>query len=189
MEANETFGNSVSNFFIASRSQLGGVLLPLSMSNLVGGVVRGSVSTTKIPSLPVVKTRTKKLEEAEREKRNRKQQQKQRQDAGGASSTSSSFQANDGSREGRKAERDRRRAEHNAAHNVKPKTPEELAEMERKRRLRMEDEAAKWNMRPEDAPEEGDLRYEDVFESDEDTTILEGGDDGDEDEEDVIDLD
>ena len=57
----------------------------------------------------------------------------------------------------------RNRAEHHKAQNIKPKTPEEIAEMERKRRLRMEEEAAKWNMMEEDAPEEGEPVVEEEY--------------------------
>lgn len=160
------------------------------MSNLVGGVVSGSTKTEKIPSLPTIKTRTKKLEQEERAKRERKAHR------GGAQETTTpggAFSDNDGSPEGRRAERERRRADHRANHNVREKTPEEIAEMERQRRLRMEEEAAKWNMAPEDLPPEGDPVtdenlgdfYEDVEESGtiEEEVVEEG------DEEDVLDLD
>jgi hypothetical protein len=43
-----------------------------------------------------------------------------------------------------------------AEHNVREKTPEEIAEMERQRRIRMDEEAARWNIASEDAPEEGE---------------------------------
>jgi hypothetical protein len=176
------------------------------MSNLVASVVQGTAQMTKLTSLPVIKTRSKKLEEQERAKRQRKLEQQRRQQEKQQSSSSSSsssggggsgyFSANnDGSREGRKAERDRRRADHNREHNVKEKTPEEIAEMERRRRARMAEEATKWNMAPEDAPDEGDYvggdRDGDIMEDvDEDADAFSrggGGDGGD--EEDVLDLD
>jgi len=161
------------------------------MSNLVGGVVSGSTKTEKIPSLPTIKTRTKKLEQEERAKRERRANRAQ---SGGETTTpGGAFGDNDGSPEGRRAERERRRADHRANHNVREKTPEEIAEMERQRRLRMEEEAAKWNMAPEDLPPEGDPvtdenlgdLYEDVEESGtiEEEVVEEG------DEEDVLDLD
>ena len=149
------------------------------MSNLVAGVVSGSQDMTKLSSLPVIKTRTKKLEQEEREKRERKKNR----DSGEKADTAS-FTANDGSREGRRLERERRRAEHRATNNVRPKTPEELAEMERQRRERMEEEAAKWNMAPDDAPEEGEF----VIDEGDEEIVVEDTSDGDIDE-DVIDLD
>lgn len=170
------------------------------MSNLVGGVVQGTTRTEKIPSLPTIKTRSKKLEEQERAKRERKA--KRQQSGGGAAhqqdTPAGAFRDNDGSAEGRKAERERRRAEHRKKHNVREKTPEEIAEMERQRRKRMEEEAAKWNMAPEDLPPEGDPVSEegfgDIYEDiDEDGggggTIVEEVDEEDSDDEDVLDLD
>jgi len=165
------------------------------MSNLVGGVIQGTTPTEKIPSLPTVKTRSKKLEQEERAKRERKAK---RQQSGGAKedTPAGAFRDNDGSSEGRKAERDRRRAEHRKQHNVREKTPEEIAEMERLRRKRMEEEAAKWNMAPEDLPPEGDPVsgegfgdiYEDIENEDDGGTIVEEIDD-DANDEDVLDLD
>lgn len=139
------------------------------MSNLVASVVQQTAVMTKVPVLPVIKTRTKKLEQEERNKRARKLEQQRRQAEGrsGRTTTGSgdgSFsEANDGSRDGRRAERERRRAEHMAQHNVKPKTPEEIAELERQRRIRMDEEAAKWNIAPEDAPEEGEVAHDDEY--------------------------
>jgi hypothetical protein len=176
------------------------------MSNLVAAVVKGAAQLTKLTSLPVIKTRSKKLEEQERAKRERKLEQQRRQQEKQQSSSSSSggggtggggyFSANDGSREGRKAERDRRRADHNREHNVKERTPEEIAEMERRRRARMAEEATKWNMAPEDAPDEGDYvggdRDGDIMEDvdeDADASSGGGGGGGDGGEEDVLDLD
>jgi flagellar biosynthesis GTPase FlhF len=161
------------------------------MSNLVASVVKGSAQLSKLTSLPVIKTRTKKLEEQERAKRERKLEQQRRQqdkDSSQQQQRQSAFTVNDGSREGRKAERERRRAEHYKEHNVREKTPEEIAEMERKRRVRMAEEAAKWNMAPEDAPEEGERVVDgDVMEE---MDIVQGSAAGGEgDEEDVLDLD
>ena len=170
-----------------------------SMNELVQSVLDGKVEMTKLSSLPMVKTRTKKLEEEERAKRQRKQQQQQQQRAfqetisSSSQSTSSSFQTNDGSAQGRKAERERRRAEHYKKHNVREKTLEEIQEMERKRRIRMEEEAAKWNMAPDDAPEEGeqqesynmdmDMEEEEYYVQEEEDTREDSED------EDVLDLD
>lgn len=99
-----------------------------SMIDLVQSVVGGKATMTLIPALPIISTRTKKLEEAER----------------------ATFTANDGSAEGRRLEREKRRAEHNREHNVKPKTPEEIQEMEQRRRIRMEQEAGRWSMAPDE---------------------------------------
>ena len=170
-----------------------------SMNELVQSVLDGKVEMTKLSSLPMVKTRTKKLEEEERAKRQRKQQQQQQQRAfqetisSSSQSTSSSFQTNDGSAQGRKAERERRRAEHYKKHNVREKTLKEIQEMERKRRIRMEEEAAKWNMAPDDAPEEGeqqesynmdmDMEEEEYYVQEEEDTREDSED------EDVLDLD
>lgn len=165
------------------------------MSNLIAQVLQNTVPMRNLSSLPQIKTRTKKLEEAERAKRQRKTQQQQRQQQQQQQSDSGAGGSDD-VKEERRRERERRRAEHNAAHNVKPKTPEEIAEMERRRRERMEAEAAKWNVAPEDAPpsEDGYGDYyddgDDLWEDEDDgTTIVEYVDDGDDDEEDVIDLD
>lgn len=157
------------------------------MSNLVGGVIQQSVAVEKIPVLPSVKTRTKKLEQEERAKRERKANRKTDNDT-----PAGSFRDNDGSADGRRAERERRRAEHRAKHNVKPKTPEEIAEMERQRRIRMEEEAAKWNMAPEDLPPEGDPVQDetlgDILDEEEADIVVEEYNE-DEDDEDVLDLD
>lgn len=166
----------------------------LSMSNLVGDVVSGKVSPEKIASLPVIKTRSKKLEEQEKAKRQRREDQKRRQQEGsGGSTPGGAFHTNDGSREGRRAERERRRQEHLKDHNVKPKTPEEIAEMERRRRERMEEAAAQWNVQPDDLPPEGEPVHEpgmgDIYEDADDEGDDSDADQGDGDDEDVIDLD
>jgi hypothetical protein len=132
------------------------------MSNLLDSVLAQTATVQKISSLPTIKTRTKKLEQEERAKRDRKkksqeernsqQQQQQQKDetkknSGSGSSNSGAFSANDGSAEGRRLERERRRVEHLKQNpNYKERTPEEIAEMERKRRQRMEEEAARWNI-------------------------------------------
>ena len=122
----------------------------VQMSNLVANMLSKSQPMTKLSVLPQVKSRTKKLLEKEAAKKQRAY------DKANAPTESPPPSLNDGSREGRRAERERRRAEHRAKNNVKPKTPEEIAEMERKRRQRMAEEAEKWNMAPDDAPEEGE---------------------------------
>jgi hypothetical protein len=153
-------------------------------------VIKKSKKTTPIPILPVVKTRTKKLEEEERAKRQRKQSQ---HDKSSSTTPGGMFADNDGSQEGRRAERERRRAEHRANNpNFREKTPEEIKEMERQRRVRMEEEAKKWNMAPEDAPDEGERvdegQYVD-FDDDEDEGEFVDAKQEEEDEEDVLDLD
>lgn len=160
------------------------------MSSLVASVLQKTATLQKLPSLPQVKTRTKKLEEAERAKRQRKLEQQRRQFEGDATSGSgSTSSASDDMKEERRRERERRRAEHYAANNVKPKTPEEIADMERRRRARMEEEAAKWNMPDGDyvPDEEGFDMFEDDELYSEGAVVVE--DASEEDEEDVIDLD
>ena len=164
-----------------------------TMSNLVAGVVRNTITPKKLPTLPQVKTRTKKLVQEEKAKRERKHDQQRRQkEKAEQSSSGSGSNENDGSRDGRRAERERRRAEHRAKNNVREKTPEEMAEMERKRRERMAAEAEKWNMAPEDAPPPGsDFLEEDLDGFDEgggggDTIVTE---EEEEDDHEVIDLD
>ena len=161
------------------------------MSNLVASVVSGNASMTKVSSTPTIKTRTKKLEKSENEKR----QRRKNRGSGGSSSSSSSTPhtgENDGSREGRRAERERRRAEHRKNNpNYREKTPEEIKEMERQRRIRMEEEAKKWNIAPEDAdPDGGEGAGEeyimDDYDEDEEQDLDE---EEEEDDEDVMDLD
>jgi len=157
-----------------------------SMSTLVSNALNGK-NLKRIPALPNIKTRTKKLEESERQKRDRKKDQARKKAQEDQKPPQQTFTANDGTKEGRRLERERRRAEHNAENNVKPKTPEEIAEMERRRRQRMQEEAEKWNIGAEDASEEGEPIDED-FADDGDEDGLD--DDGDyEDDEDVLDLD
>jgi|Transcript_11519 hypothetical protein len=156
-----------------------------SMNSLVSNALNGK-QVKKIPALPNIKTRTRKLEEAERQKRDRKKDQARRKAQDDQKPPPQTFSANDGSKEGRRLERERRRAEHNAQNNVKPKTPEEIAEIEKMRRERMEEEAAKWKIEGEDETEEGtpfeeedtgDEEFEDIDDEEED------------DDEDVLDLD
>jgi len=168
------------------------------MSNLVGSVVSGTADTKKVSTTPTIKTRTKKLEKEENAKR---QRAKDRSSGGSSGSRGSSTSAggafhsgeNDGSPEGRKAERERRRDEHRKNNpNYKEKTPEEIKEMERQRRIRMEDEAKKWNMAPEGMDEEedgdGDAGETEFMEEDLDEDDLDEDDDEDNGE-DVLDLD
>jgi len=163
------------------------------MSNLVAAVVSGSAEMKKVSTTPTIKTRTKKLEKEDAAKRHRRNNKKKE-----STSSSSTFRGeNDGSPEGRKAERERRRLEHRKKNpNYKDKTPEEIKEMERKRRIRMEEEAQKWNMDVEsdgDGSEGGSGEYIDDeedwdmedFDSDEEDEDVDDLDDGEE----VLDLD
>lgn len=164
------------------------------MSNLVASVVTGAEPMTKISTLPAIKTRTKKLVAEELAKRARKLEQQRRaangdSSDGGAASGHFTGEANDGSKEGRKLERDKRRQENMKNNpNYREKTPEEKAEMERQRRTRMEEESAKWNMAPDDMPEEGASLGDDEDMDDYDVDDEED-DDQDKDDEDVLDLD
>lgn len=162
-----------------------------SMSNLLASAASGSATPKKLSALPMVKTRTKKLVAEEKAKRERKSDQSKRQASGGSSTPGGAFTENDGSREGRKAERERRRAEHHANNpDFKPKTPEEIQEMERKRRERMEKMAEEWTIDGEDLPPEGDpYDDEDLEDFDEETSTYEVHDDYANDGEDVMDLD
>ena len=165
------------------------------LSNLVSSVVSGSATMAKVSTTPTIKTRTKKLEKTENEKRNRRKNRSSGSSSGSSSSSEGAFHSgeNDGSAAGRRAERERRRAEHRANNpNFREKTPEEIAEMERKRRIRMEEESKKWNMAPEDAdPDGGEGAGEEFVMEDWDEEDLDGdsGDDEEEEDEDVMDLD
>ena len=172
-------------------------ILPLETSGVSFGAMNTLVSDAlngkkmkSIPSLPNIKTRTKKLEESERLKRDRKKDQARRK-AQEDQKPPQTFAANDGSKEGRRLERERRRAEHNSKNNVKPKTPEEIAEMEKRRRERMEEEAAKWNIEGEDAPDGGEPLEEEEeidYGGDEEGEFVDVDEEM-EDDEDVLDLD
>lgn len=166
------------------------------MSNLVASVVSGTASMTKISSTPTIKTRTKKLEKSENEKRQRRKNRESGGSSSGSSSSSSDGGAfhsgeNDGSAAGRRAERERRRAEHRKNNpNYREKTPEEIKEMERQRRIRMEEEAKKWNMAPEDAdPDGGDGADPETFMEDWDEDEEQDLDEEEEEDEDIMDLD
>ena len=168
-----------------------------SIKNIIDkGLTQKEAAMKKISSLPQVKTRTKKLEEAERKKRQRTQQQRQKKTESTKKTTpGGQFSANDGSKDGRRAERERRRQEHRKNNpNYREKTPEELAEMERKRRQRMAEEAEKWNVAPEDAPPEGTLFEEEDGDSFAEETYVEYEDideldDTEDEDEDILDLD
>lgn len=160
------------------------------MSNLIASVVQKKQEMQKVATLPTIKTRTKKLEEEERAKRARRADQQKRQESSSGGTPGGYFEANDGTREGRKAERDRRREEHRKNNpNYREKTPEEIAEMERLRRQRMEEEATKWNMAPEDAPEEGEPIGDESYMEEDDGSYETFDEVDNEDEEDVLDLD
>merc|ERR1712176_1114101 len=80
------------------------------LSNLCADVLSGAQAMKKLTTLPMVKTRTKKLEAEERAKRDRKKEQEERaNEKANAPTTSPVFADNDGSKEGRHAERERRR--------------------------------------------------------------------------------
>lgn len=160
------------------------------MSNLCADVLSGKEAMTKVATLPMVKTRSKKLEAEERAKRNRKSSSGS---AGSTTSPSSSPTANDGTKEGRRAERERRRKEHLKETGGREKTPEEIKEMERQRRLRMEAAQDAWTVQdgdddlpPEGEPMDGGEDDDYYTEDDEDDS---GDDDDDNDDEDIMDLD
>ena len=122
------------------------------MSNLCAEVMSGKKSMTKLTTLPMIKTRTKKVEAEEKLKRERASQSQN----AGSSGSSSAKGENDGTRDGRRAERDRRREEHREKTGSAPKTPEEIAEIERQRRIRMEDAERAWTVQDGDLPPEGE---------------------------------
>merc|ERR1711957_1137222 len=139
-------------------------------------MAKKNVGGTKIPALPQVKPRTKKFEEAERKKRERLTRQKEdkQQKQQPLKTPGGVFTENDGSKEGRKAERERRK--------------------------RMEEESSKWNIGEADAPPVGDPLSEDLDDSeyvsgdnqgefDESDETEEFDLDGYDEEEDVLDLD
>ena len=97
-----------------------------AINTLIKKAQSGSSKPTKLPMLPSIKTRTKKLEEAERKKRERirGQKDKARKKKQAEQTPPGMFAENDGSKEGRRAERERRRQEHMKKNNLKPKTPE-----------------------------------------------------------------
>lgn len=156
-----------------------------SMSTLVSNVINGN-KMLNIPALPSIKTRTKKLEESERQKRDRKKDQARQRASDDKKPPPQTFSANDGTKEGRRLERERRRTEHASENDVKPKTPEEIAEMEKRRRERMEEEAKKWNIGEDDGSEGDGGESMDGAEDDEDVIDI---DDTNENDDDVLDLD
>ena len=178
-----------------SQSRLITSILPLDsqdlslqiISNLIDSAFSGSIQMKRLPSLPQVKIRSKKIEEQDTQKR---QRAKKRADG---YKEQDEVSANDGSKEGRRLEREKRREEHRKSNpNYREKTPEEIAEIERQRRQRMQEEAEKWNIRDADAStdienevfdydEEGDELSVDSFESNEDKD--------DENEDELFDLD
>ena len=123
------------------------------MSNLCAEVMSGTKSMTKLTTLPMIKTRTKKVEAEEKAKRDRASQS---ENAGSSGSSSSNKGENDGTRDGRRAEREQRRDELREKSGAVPKTPEEIAEMERQRRIRMEDAERAWTVQDGDLPPEGE---------------------------------
>jgi len=165
------------------RSYRGGS--PLShayLSEFVSGATSGRLEMKKIPALPTVKTRTKKNEEAVQAKRRRAAERKAKEEEqrdGGV--REGAFGSGADNKSERKQKRDELRAEHYKKNDVKDRTPEELAEIERARRRRMEEEAAKWNIGvEEDAPDIGDENFVDEDLQDEDMFL---------DSEDAVDLD
>jgi hypothetical protein len=163
----------------------------LSLNNFVSDILNAKYSFTRLPALPTIKTRSKKNEEAERAKRQRYSDQKMREAQRSQGSTSDQQRSPDGifTKEQRKADRDRLRDEHRKKQKVRDLTPEEIAERERLRRQRMEEEAAKWNVLPDDAPPEGELFDEEIDDNaayeDKESGFGEGLDT----EEDIMDLD
>mmetsp|Transcript_24151 Transcript_24151/g.27838 ORF Transcript_24151/g.27838 Transcript_24151/m.27838 type:complete len:451 (-) Transcript_24151:170-1522(-) len=161
-----------------------------SLSNHITKSVSNPVSQfKKLAALPSLKTRTKKMDEAERKKRERKAEQKQReaeaatqQASGGGSGA---FGSGTDMKDERRSERERRRAEHNAQNDVKPRTPEEEAAREAARRKRMHEESEKWNVMDEDSSPESETFDDDEGDDDEEELL----NDEDEDEEEVMDLD
>jgi len=193
---NETEGKTSSNSRLITSAHVytGDSYSYLSLSSFVS-LALTKTPFQKIPALPAVNTRTKKLEEAHEKKRQRiihqrNEQHRKREEAasGGA------FDA----RSERRAERERRREEHRREHGYKERTPEEMAERERARRKRMDEEAERWNMKPDDAPDEGEPFGDEEFYFEEDEELMDGdyyveedeNEDEDEDEdEEFLDLD
>jgi len=131
-----------------------------ALSSFVDGVVDDSIQAKKIPSLPAVKTRTKKVEKQEREKRQRKIERKENERL--------KRQQGDFVK---KVKEEQGKAE---GEDKGKETPEQKAEREKRRRERMAEEAEKWNMMPDEEDDEDDPS---------------DGDFEDEEEEDILDLD
>lgn len=136
-----------------------------ALSSFVNGALNGNISLKKMPALPAMKTRTKKMEEEQKRKRQRKKDQEERARL-------------------KKLEGETKKSETPPVQETKSEdgreTPEEKAEREARRRKRMEEDAAKWNIMGEEEDDEEDEGGED---DEEDFFDL------DEDEEDVMDLD
>lgn len=152
-----------------------------------------SLAFKKLPVLPAISTRTKKVEKISAEKRNRILEQRRRAYEKQINPELEKENLSADRHAERRADREEKRAEHNKQHNVKQRTPEEIAEIERARRKRMEEEAAKWNIQEEvddgsnediASDEDGDTSYfeEDVLDEDMDL-------DEEEEDEDIIDMD
>jgi hypothetical protein len=131
------------------------------IGDLIDSATSGYTQMKRLPSLPQVKIRSKKLEEQDNQRR---QRAKRRENGSNDSQGKHDASANDGSKEGRRLEREKRREEHRKSNpNYRQRTPEEIAEIERQRRKRMQEEAEKWNILDADAPVEGgtsDIGYD-----------------------------
>lgn len=171
-----------------------------NLADFIQNVQSGKIKAKKLSTLPSVKTRTKKVNAkivAKRQKlaarKTMEQESKQK-----GSSNGGAFSATDSatdSKAERKAERDRRRREHHTNNNVKPKTPEEIKVQEAARRERMQEEAAKWNMMPDDLDDlseeggEGGESFFDDFEDEDYEEIVDMDENFVDDDEEVLDLD
>jgi len=166
-----------------------------ALQSFLSAQMSSSASTfKKLPVLPAISTRSKKVEKTSAEKRNRILEQRRRAQEKQLNPELETEKLSADRHAERRADREQKRAEHYKQHNVKQRTPEEIAERERARRKRMEEEAAKWNIQEEVDDEsnediasdedDGDTSYfeEDVLDEDLDL-------DEEEDEEDVMDLD
>mmetsp|Transcript_12166 Transcript_12166/g.18277 ORF Transcript_12166/g.18277 Transcript_12166/m.18277 type:complete len:467 (-) Transcript_12166:36-1436(-) len=171
-----------------------------NLADFIQNVQSGKIKAKKLSTLPSLKTRTKKVNAkiiAKRQKlaaRKKQERESKQKGSAGGGAFGSTDSTND-SKADRKAERDRRRREHHAKNNVKPKTPEEIKAQEAARRKRMEEEAAKWNMMPEDLDdlagdgvEESESFFED-FEDEDSEEIVDMDESATDDDEDILDLD
>ena len=158
------------------------------ISEMIDVATSGDGQMKRLPTLPQVKIRSRKLEEQDAQKRQRAKKRaegfKEQHEAS----------ANDGSKEGRRMEREKRRDEHRKSNpNYKERSPEEIAEIERQRRQRMHEEAEKWNIRDADAPPEGeriDIDYDEDETMGDSSEYDVGVDDSiDENEDELFDLD
>ena len=182
-------GKEAQRRLITSILPLEGKDLSLNViSELIDSATSGSAEMKRLPSLPQVKIRSKKLEEQDAQKR-----QRAKKKAEGYKDTQEAS-VNDGSKDGRRMEREKRRDEHRKSNpNYREKTPEEIAEIERQRRTRMLEEAEKWNIRDADILPEGEtveLEYdEDGDEPSFDSTELDEESDYEHEEDELFDLD